>query len=148
MDENAKIGELFGRIEERVKHSVRSGIVTFVTENWQQVFDVDAATLIWGYDKIWRPLLLAKLANALELDGSLVGITVRTFTNQHEIVRAANGKMIRVPVKEIRCYRIRRIDGRLEIIACSKAETFDAHNTDALTGEPIPPESAVIYCDA
>ena len=147
MCENAKIGELFERIEPLIKCS-EGGIATFVSDCWQQVFDVDAATLIWGYDKIWRPLLLAKLANALEPDGSVVGITLRTFTKQRELVRAENGKMMSMPVKEIRCYRIRRIHECLEIIACSKAETFSAHNTDAVTGEPIPTESAVIYCDA
>jgi hypothetical protein len=93
--EGQPIFELIERIEAIIKSSGRTGMVTFATEDWQQRFDVDPKTLVWGYDEVWRVLLLAKLTNRLASNGSSVGVTVRTFTAATELVRAANGKRLR-----------------------------------------------------
>lgn len=68
-----------------------------------------------------------------------LGIILRSFTKRNY----KDG----IPIKEVRGYLAWLEDDKVLYKKFSQNEIFDACNTNAKTGEPMPPEIAVEYCD-
>ena len=146
---NSKIQGLLVQVEEIIQKSGKTGIVTVgfgpgnsVSANSEQVFDVDPKTLTRGYSEGWRALLIAKLGNV-----ERAGIVVRTFTNRKERQRCSDGKHRFLPSKEIRGFWLRQESDRYESGQIAQDELFACFNTGSVTGEPLPPNPGIGYCD-
>ncbi|MFV2198544.1 hypothetical protein [Nocardiopsis sp. LOL_012] len=87
-----------------------------------------------------HPRVVERLCDALT-EGTLAAVVLRSFTD--EVSRVLDNGA-EVPVKLVRGWSA--AEHRLEPL--SEAEMFDAHCTDAASGEPIPPERGVVYTDA
>ncbi|MCY9784188.1 hypothetical protein KIK06_09810 [Nocardiopsis sp. EMB25] len=87
-----------------------------------------------------HPPVVERLCAAVD-GGGAAALILRSFTGQvsHTL---PNG--VDIPVKLVRGWTI--ADRRL--IPLDEARMFDAHCTDAASGEPIPPERGVVYTDA
>ncbi|WP_017571644.1 hypothetical protein [Nocardiopsis halotolerans] len=73
--------------------------------------------------------------------GAAAGVVLRSFTDQvsHTL---PNG--VDVPVKLVRGWSV----ADRALTPLDEAQMFDAHCTDAASGEPAPPERGVVYTDA
>ncbi|OOC54338.1 MULTISPECIES: hypothetical protein [Nocardiopsis] len=87
-----------------------------------------------------HPPVVERLCDALT-DGGAAAVVLRSFTDQvsHTLPDGAG-----VPVKLVRGWRVADRD----LVPLDEAQMFDAHCTDAASGEPIPPERGVVYTDA
>jgi hypothetical protein len=69
------------------------------------------------------------------------GLLLRTFTDRTAFTTEEG---LPIPLKELRGWALH--EGRLHPL--DEAALFDAHCTDAATGEPLPPERGLAYRDA
>ncbi|MHB8140323.1 MAG: hypothetical protein ACYDHD_03555 [Vulcanimicrobiaceae bacterium] len=112
-------------------------IVTIATFAGPFEFDIDEHGNV-GYDPVHEQVLLGTLQIALVQAG---GVIVRTFTALKIDVRTPKGRMP-LPVKRI----YGAVTGSGNYRWQTAAETKAASETDATTGERLPPEPAVSYC--
>ena len=93
-----------------------------------------------GDFEIEHPEVVERLYTAFTGD-SPAALIVRTFTDRtsHTL---PNG--VAIPVKQVLGWRLRACS----LVPLDEAEMFDAHCTDAASGEPIPPERGVEYTSA
>ncbi|CAL9601918.1 hypothetical protein SUDANB121_05470 [Nocardiopsis dassonvillei] len=92
-----------------------------------------------GWD-IEHPPVVERLSTVLAT-GRSAAVVLRSFT---ERVSHTLPDGLEVPVKVVRGWRI--ADHTLQPL--DEAEMFDAHCTDAASGEPIPPERGVEFAPA
>lgn len=90
--------------------------------------------------EVEHPVVIERLHMALT-GHTPAALILRTFTDRvHETL--PDGTI--VPVKSVRGWRV----GHRTLIPLDEAQMFDAHCTDAASGEPVPPEPGVEYVDA
>ncbi|WP_394350462.1 hypothetical protein [Nocardiopsis quinghaiensis] len=68
-------------------------------------------------------------------------MVLRSFTGQvsHTLSHGAD-----IPLKPVRGWRV----ADRGLVPLDEAQMFDAHCTDAASGEPVPPERGVVYTNA
>lgn len=88
---------------------------------------------------VQRPEVVERLHLAL-LRGAPAGLVVRTLV---DALPRPNGER-RSPTRLVRGWRV----DRSGLIPLDEAQMFDAHCTDAVSGEPVPPEPGVEYTGA
>ncbi|MFD6949617.1 hypothetical protein A6A08_07290 [Nocardiopsis sp. TSRI0078] len=92
-----------------------------------------------GFD-VEHPPVVERLCDALA-DGATAAVVLRSLTDQ---VSHTLPDGVGVPVKLVRGWSV--VDR--DMVPLDEARMFDAHCTDAASGEPVPPERGVVYADA
>ncbi|RKS08125.1 hypothetical protein DFP74_3818 [Nocardiopsis sp. Huas11] len=87
-----------------------------------------------------RPEVVERLCTAVTR-ASPSALVLRTFTDRIAHTRSDGTA---VAVKLVRGWRV----GEGRLVPLGEAEMFDAHCTDAASGEPLPPEPGVEYSSA
>ena len=95
--------------------------------------------VVYGANPALWPKFYEWLSRAVE-SNEVVGVTLRSFT---DLVDERTG----LPIKELRGYVLRATgEGDVEYRQLSAAELVQAYSRNPLTGEPLEPEPAVVYC--
>lgn len=114
-------------------------LIVTVVSNYMGSQSYDIKDGIIGYAPLHKELLLEHLEECLSKHGSIV---IRKFLTDKTTVDTPNGPM-RLPIKEIYGAFIK--DGIVHHL--SEGAMQSAYETDAMTGEPLSPEPAVVYCE-
>ncbi len=112
-----------------------TAIVTFVTMDGKELMlDLQRKgdKVKYGYQRHAKEQFMARLLQG----GSLI---LRSFTEE----RDAESQL---PIKELRGYVVTAQDQDLSFVRLLPDDLFWASNTDAITGEKLPPQRAVRYC--
>lgn len=142
-----------GLITELDGHIIKHGIITFVSAGMTnvEIWDVKRkkknGKLFFGTSRRHNLLFPVKFVTAIA-QGSEMSLVVRSFTEEYDDETG-------LPIKELRGYTVWLHDEigergekamRVYFRMISAKDMAHASNTDAVTGEPLKPEEAVIYC--
>lgn len=94
--------------------------------------------VFYGYHISHYLLLIARIYWCLERCG-LVSMILRSFLDRID-------DKYKVPFKEVRGYTLFREGKGFRVNPVSIKDLYEAMNTDPITGKPIEPEPALIYC--